>query len=148
MDKEKIFLPHLYEPFRIEIAVNYARHEMRKLLPELRDESLWQNIDRQVGEWYEKLSIRNFWNGIHGISMGFRLKSLIPWITSFHMRWEKKEITIGKLRPKTVVEVTFDQPRRHTQETAPGYPTPYEIDWVGDTIVGMQPVPADSIPLY
>ncbi len=111
-NKNEIFLPHLYEPLRIEIAVNYARHEMRKLLPELRDESLWQNIDRQIGDWYEKLSIRNFWNGIHGISMGFRLKSLVPWITSLHMRWEKKETPVeeilfgGKFGPIPSLEVS------------------------------------------
>ena len=63
-------------------------------------------------------------------------------------RWEKNEMAIGKLRPKTVVEVTFDQPRRPTQETAPGYPTPFEIDWIGDTMVGLKPVPAHIIPLY
>jgi len=93
----EIFLPHLYEPLRIEIAVNYAQHEMRKLLPELRDESLWHDIDKQIGEWPEKLSIRNFWNGIHGISMGFRLKSLVPWITSLNMQWEKKETPIDDI---------------------------------------------------
>ena len=63
-------------------------------------------------------------------------------------RWEKHELVIGKLRPQTVVEIAFDQPRRHTQEAAPGYPTPYEIDWIGGTIVDMKPAPADGIPLY
>ena len=63
-------------------------------------------------------------------------------------RWEKNELALGKLQPKTVVEITFDQPRRRTLETAPGYATPYEIDWLGDTIVGMKPAPADGIPLY
>lgn len=97
MDKENFFLPHLYESLRIEIAVNYVRQEMRKLLPDLHDESLWRIIDNQIGEWDEKLSIRNFWNAIHGISMGFRLKSLVPWITSLNMRWIEKDILIEEL---------------------------------------------------
>jgi hypothetical protein len=97
MDTNKIFLPHLSEPFRREIAVRYAQQEMRKLLPQLRDASLWQSIDEQIGKWYAELLIRNFWNAIHGISMGFRLKSLVPWITSLHIKWTEKDMPIEEL---------------------------------------------------
>lgn len=93
-DTNKIFLPHLYEPFRREIAVRYAQQELRKLLPQLRDRALWQSIDEQIGKWYEELSIRNFWNAIHGISMGFRLKSLVPWITSLNVQWVEKDLPV------------------------------------------------------
>ena len=96
-DTNKIFLPHLSEPFRRGIAVRYAQQEFRKLLPQLRDGALWQSIDEQIGKWYEELSIRNFWNAIHGISMGFRLKSLIPWITSLHIKWAEKEVPVEEL---------------------------------------------------
>lgn len=97
MATNEIFLPHLHDSFRRKIAVRYTQHEMRKLLPRLRDDNLWQSIDKQVEEWYKELSIRNFWNAIHGISMGFRLKSLVPWITSLHMQWVEKDISIEKL---------------------------------------------------
>ena len=96
-DKNKIFLPHLYEPLRRKIALCYAHHEMRKLLPELRNVSLWQSIDKQISDWYKKLSIKNFWNGIHGISMGFRLKSIVPLITSLHIQWTEKNILTEEL---------------------------------------------------
>jgi hypothetical protein len=89
---DNIFPPHLYEPIRREIATCYAQHEFRKLLPQLRDISLWQSIDKQIKDWYEELSERNFWNAIHGISMGFRLKSLVPLITSLNINWEKKDM--------------------------------------------------------
>jgi len=95
-DSEK-FLPHLYDPLRREIAIRYAKHELRKLLPSVRDINVWNTIDKDVDDWYEKLSMRNFWNGIHGISMGFRLKSLVPLITSFHTQWEEKEITVDEI---------------------------------------------------
>jgi len=97
MDNNKTFLPHLSEPFRQKIAIRYAQQEFRKLLPQLRNQVLWQSIDEQIKNWYEELSIRNFWNAIHGISMGFRLKSLVPWITSLNIKWAEKEVPIEEL---------------------------------------------------
>jgi hypothetical protein len=92
-----IFLPHLHDPFRQKIALNFAKEEMRKLLPNLRKDSLWRSIDSQIEKWPNELTIRNFWNAIHGISIGFRLKSLVPWITSLNVYWEEKEIPVLNL---------------------------------------------------
>ncbi|MBU4142857.1 hypothetical protein KJ590_02550 [Patescibacteria group bacterium] len=93
----KIFLPHLYEPFRRKIAIRYAQHELRKLLPQLRGRSQWELIDKQVEQWDKNFSFQNFWNGIHGLSMGFALKSLVPWITSLNIKWEEKNVPIMEL---------------------------------------------------
>ena len=82
---------------RIKIAIQYVQQEMRKLLPELREDVLWRAMDKQIEDWYQKLGIRNFWNAIHGISMGFRLKSLVPWITSLNIKWEEKETPVKDL---------------------------------------------------
>jgi hypothetical protein len=97
MTTDKIFLPHLHNSLRRKIAICYAQQEMRKLLPQIRNINLWQSIDNQIENWYKELSIRNFWNAIHGISMGFRLKSLVPWMTSLHMNWVEKDISIEEL---------------------------------------------------
>lgn len=97
MKVKENFLPHLYEPFRRRIATRYVQHEMRKFLPQLRRASVWRSIDEQIREWHKKLGTRNFWNCIHGISMGFRLKSLVPWITSLHVRWTEKNVPIDDL---------------------------------------------------
>ena len=91
------FLPHIYDPLRQKIALNFAKGEMRKLLPHLRGESVWRPIDEQIEEWPEKLSVRNFWNGIHGISIGFRLKSIVPWITSLNVTWKEREVPLEEL---------------------------------------------------
>lgn len=96
-DINKSYLPHLFDPFRQKIAVRYAQHELRKLLPSLRKASLWKLIDKQIEEWSEKLLFRDFWNGIHGISIGFRLKSLVPWITSLNMQWAEKDVAVDEL---------------------------------------------------
>lgn len=95
--EEEKFLPHLYEPLRIKIAVKYVQQEMRKLFPELREDVLWSAMDKQIEDWYQKLGMRNFWNAVHGISMGFRLKSLVPWITSLNIKWEEKEMSLKDL---------------------------------------------------
>lgn len=96
-DNKNIFLPHISEPTRIKIAVNFAQHEFRKIIPRIKDESMWQIIDAEIENWPETLSINNFWNAIHGISMGFRLKSIVPWITSLNVNFTEENINIDNL---------------------------------------------------
>jgi hypothetical protein len=97
MKNDKKFPPHFFEPLRRKIAMQFAQKEMRKLLPELRKPSLWQSIDKQVEEWPEKLGMTAFLNGIHGISMGFSSKSLIPLITSLNIKWTEKDLPVEEL---------------------------------------------------
>lgn len=91
------FLEHIFEPIRTAIAVGYARHEYRKLLPAVRDVTVWEAIDADIAAWPERLKLENFWNAIHGLSMGLRLKSLVPLITSQHILWEERDVPIGEL---------------------------------------------------
>lgn len=44
--------------------------------------------------------------------------------------------------------IAFDQPQRRTRELAPGFSEPFEIDWLGNTIVAMQPTPSSPTALY
>jgi len=94
---DSAFLPHLFEPLRRDIAIKYIQHEWRKLFPHLRGEELWKSIDDDIADWYEALTIRNFWNAVHGITIGFRLTSIVPWITSLNIKWEEKEMPLGEL---------------------------------------------------
>lgn len=91
------FLPHLSDPLRRKIATDFAQHELRKLLPHIRDAKTWEAIDADVADWYERLTVQNFWNGIHGISIGFRLKSIVPLITSLNIKWSEKDVPITDL---------------------------------------------------
>lgn len=97
MKNDQKFPSHFYEPLRRKIAIQFAQKEIRKLLPELRDASIWQLIDKQIEEWQEKLGMIAFWNGIHGISMGFSSKSLVPLITSINIKWSEKDLSIEDL---------------------------------------------------
>jgi hypothetical protein len=66
-------------------------------LPQLRDLKTWEVIDHGVGEWYERLAPENFWNTIHGMSIGLRLKSLVPILTSLNVKWAEKDIAVNEL---------------------------------------------------
>ncbi|MCY3759071.1 MAG: hypothetical protein OXG96_15225, partial [Acidobacteria bacterium] len=57
-------------------------------------------------------------------------------------------LDLGPLTKGAKVTVSFDQPRRKTRERAPGFPDPFEVEWRGDTIVAMEPRPAQPIALY
>ncbi len=48
-------------------------------------------------------------------------------------------VLLGPLEAETQARMTFDLPRRRTQEKAPGWAPEFVVDWRGDTVVGMQP---------
>lgn len=52
--------------------------------------------------------------------------------------WAGSELVVRSTTPDATVSITFPLDKRHTTEPAPGH-EPAEIDWLGDTIVGMQP---------
>lgn len=100
-ETENKYPAHLYEPERRDIAIRYIRHELRKLFPKIRDEEVWKLLDSEVAEWWNEnptlTPVRDFWNGLHGISMGFKLKNIVSWLTSAHLKWEEKEVPVDEL---------------------------------------------------
>jgi hypothetical protein len=98
---ENIYPAHLYEAERREIAIRYIRHELRKLFPNVRDEEMWKLLDSEVAGWWNEnptlAPVRDFWNGLHGISMGFKLKNVVSWVTSAHLKWGEKEVSVDEL---------------------------------------------------
>ena len=58
---------------------------------------------------------------------------------------------LGPLPDAATVTISFPQPARHTSEFAAGFAEPFEIDWLGDTITALTPLPAPPLqygPLY
>lgn len=84
---------HLSEKIREEVAVSYLKHELRKIFPSI-DKKEIENLMK-----CKTLSIpRDFWNGFHGITMGFKLNiGLIYAITAENIEWEKMKIPINDL---------------------------------------------------
>lgn len=104
---EKVYPVHIYEPIRWKIGVSYVQHELRKYLPSLRDKDAWKKIDGDINLWFEKapflMPVRDFWNGVHGIMMGFKLyNQLLNFITAENVIWTKEEIELDKLTFGTV----------------------------------------------
>lgn len=105
MERE-VYPKHLYEQIRREIGVDCIRHELRKYLPSIKGE-VWKRIDQDIEGWFDEAPflypVRDFWNGVHGIMMGFKLYShLLNFITGENVRWTKEEIELELLNFGTV----------------------------------------------
>ena len=92
MKAKKVYPKHIYEPIRAEVAASYLKQQMRKLLPSIRGSELWERIDSDIDDWSsvnpDVGSMRNFWNGFHGIAMGFKLKhTLLQVLTAENVKW-------------------------------------------------------------
>jgi hypothetical protein len=53
-------------------------------------------------------------------------------------QWKGTELALGQLTPPATVTIVFPLTKRNVSETPRGFGA-YEVDWVGDTIVAMQP---------
>jgi len=54
-------------------------------------------------------------------------------------KFYRHEIFIQDLLPNDKIELIFPQTERHTTESAAGYDKPYQIEWLGDTIINISP---------
>jgi len=61
----------------------------------------WKVIDKDISNWDrspELATPRDFWNGFHGICMGFKLKiGLIYFVTAENVFWERKKVVLNDL---------------------------------------------------
>jgi len=102
MEKEYHYPKHIYDPLRRQIAVEFMEHEWRKLFPSVRNNKIWQLMDGDVANWFENNNtmapVRDFWNGFHGVSRGFKLAGLVYRITSINIEWQKKWVNVADLQ--------------------------------------------------
>jgi len=96
----KVYPEHVYEKVRYEVAISYLQHEFRKLFLNT-PADFWEILDKDIAGWTnspELTTPRDFWNGFHGISMGFKLKiGLIYYITAENIAWRRIKIPISDL---------------------------------------------------
>jgi hypothetical protein len=81
-----VYPKHLSEKIREEVAVSYLKHEFRKIFPSI-DTNEVANLMKNS----ELSAPRDFWNGLHGISMGFKLKNVLYFITAENIIWTKEK---------------------------------------------------------
>lgn len=98
--QKRAYPPHIYDPIRIELAVSYLQHEFRKLFRRV-PEKYWPAIDKDIADWMNSPLLntpRDFWNGFHGICMGFKLAiGLIYFVTAENIVWKKEKISVESL---------------------------------------------------
>lgn len=96
-----IYPPHIYEKIRVEIAQSYLNHEFHKLFPSIQDPKIWDLISRDIADWFDKspnlFPVRDFWNGLDGISRGFKLKNIVARLTSQNIEWSYHEVPLDNL---------------------------------------------------
>jgi len=83
---------HLSEKIRQEVAISYLKHELRKIFPSIKS----KEVDNLVN-CSELAQPRDFWNGLHGISMGFKLKNVLYLVTAENVSWRYKRIQVDQL---------------------------------------------------
>lgn len=91
----------LIEPIRIEIGKMLIAHEIMKLFPKLGD---YDQIKIQVNERWTNLSdsdvviVRDFWNLVDSLMMGYKLKEIVRDITSQRYTWSLSDQSISSIR--------------------------------------------------
>lgn len=78
----------LKEPIRIDIGKMLLAHEMIKIFPKLSDyDELKIQINDQWSNLNGEVAVRDFWNLIDSIMMGYKLKNITRDITSQYCSW-------------------------------------------------------------
>lgn len=100
MNPTKVYPKQIYEPIREEIAVSYIKHEFRKLLWRV-PQKYFSAIDKDISDWMNSPNLatpRDFWNGFHGICMGFKLIiGFVYLLTAENINWKKQKFPVSKL---------------------------------------------------
>ncbi|MBI3954705.1 hypothetical protein HY333_01535 [Candidatus Collierbacteria bacterium] len=93
----QVYPKHIYEPIRQEVANSYLRHELAKYLPSARGN--WRaDIERWFDQSAELFPVRDYWNAVHGVMMGFKLYNhLLAFITAENTSWSREKISISSL---------------------------------------------------
>ena len=93
------YTSQLVEPVRIEIGKILIAHEIFKLLPDSDYEKLKAQINSQWTEFSDTVTIRDFWNLVDSLMMGYKLKNITRDITSQQYTWSlKRGQAIAQLR--------------------------------------------------
>jgi len=98
--QKRVYPDHIYEKVRSDIAISYVKHEFRKLLYKI-PQNYFEKIDKDIENWTKSTEVgypRDFWNGFHGIAMGFKLKIGLNYlITAENISWNLENLPVKRL---------------------------------------------------
>jgi len=93
---------HLSEKIREEVAVNYLKHELKKIFPSIKSQEV-----ENLMNCSQLCNPRDFWNGVHGVGMGFKLHiGFIYLLTAENIEWTRENIRIDELHFGVDREIT------------------------------------------
>lgn len=90
--EEHPYPQHIYGQIRVEIATVFLKRELRKMLPNIRGTEIWKQVDKDIENWFpqdhQTTGVRDFWDGFHGLAMGFKLKNgFTQVLTAQNIQW-------------------------------------------------------------
>lgn len=109
---KKDYPGHFQEPIRIQIAVETIHKELKKLLLSI-PKNQWSAIKKDIISWFdgqksELAGVLDFWNGFEGITQGFKLKNILPYLTAKNINWQETIISVDKINFTTHLPIYED----------------------------------------
>ncbi len=93
------YTSQLTEKIRIDIGKMLLAHEIVKLFPKSDYENLKSQIDEKWKDFNNVENIRDFWNLIDSLMMGYKLKDIVRLlITSSQIGWDLTTLSVEELR--------------------------------------------------
>ena len=127
---------HLLEKIREEVAVSYLRHELRKIFPSIKGGEV-----NNLMSCKELSNPRDFWNGIHGVGMGFKLHiGFIYLLTAENIKWTKEKLDLNQLFFGVDREITKLARTREVKKILEHKIGGIKMDWVDDKTREFDPI--------
>ncbi|MBI3070154.1 MAG: hypothetical protein HYY87_02515 [Candidatus Levybacteria bacterium] len=92
------YTSQIIEPVRIGIGKMLISHEIIKLLQSSDYEEIKAKINHRWKELTDIISVRDFWNLVDSLMMGYKLKNIIRLVTSSQIDWDLDQTKIDDLR--------------------------------------------------
>lgn len=81
-----------------EIALQYLKHEFRKLFTDVEDIDFWKNLDKSLEKLGKRIGKDDFWQLISGVAEGYLQKWIYRVLTDSVYDWTLEEIAIDNIR--------------------------------------------------
>lgn len=124
----------LTEQIRVDIGKILLAHEMIKLFPELFDyDELKTQINDHWSNLNDEVAVRDFWNLIDSILMGYKLKNIVKDITSQSYSWNLVTTQlIGNLKFSTDINGLTSNTKTASEVSAFLKANPTELERITD----------------
>lgn len=92
------YTSNILEPIRIKMGKVLISHEIFKLMQDLDYEKIKEQINCKWDNFDDNVTVRDFWNLVDSLMMGYKLKNVVCLITSSQIIWNLANTKIDDLR--------------------------------------------------